>query len=542
MRIRTSILVCIALFSAVAVFALANVVCAVRSTSDGLVEGYLTSYDSLFPFQFARDVARRRWMMKEWNLPVAPFAFPDIPLAGLCDQLTRHDTLPAVILYAIVQNLLIAGGMAYLARSLGLSRPRVAAGLVLSFAIPMTICVINLSMPWSHRHTTEPQHIFARWLDGMNLFSSQTHAGTFAVVIWTFAVGLQTALLPRTVGWQRFAKFAAVFGTLASLGYFGNRIFLVQLTLPFALLMMAMAVRGAMPWPRLGAMLAILAVGSILGRRLLDAMMTAAPAIDPRGLGDIPDMIGVFARGLWFDLATSPDPITWMCVAGVAGAAAVAVLGRDRVESSGIAVETPVPLVWACRGYLMVSLLTMAAVFYLGLQDGFRGDIHLPDAYFFWAKKYWLPVLFTPMLAAPFVIAWRCSPSMLAGAAAMFLAAQLAILYQMPPAQRNVLHYRPEFVQRLDEAPELQRGDCGASGIHSSRLITMFSHKRLIGLPVLHGQPYYWLLNKAEFLPAPWEPRVRFTVDLEDSPVRYFGVPSRVEQSGHRYLSLGLVR
>jgi len=98
--------------------AIANWIRAILSCDELVLEAKFFNFDTLFPFHIYRDVVDEGRSFSGWQLPIAPFAFPDIPLAGFAMFLTGSHALAAVVVYALLQLLLIVGGLAAIARAL----------------------------------------------------------------------------------------------------------------------------------------------------------------------------------------------------------------------------------------------------------------------------------------------------------------------------------------------------------------------------------------------------------------------------------------
>src|SRR5437868_2091703 len=95
--------------------------------------------DTLFPFHLAKDVLQDGNAFAGWQLPVAPYLFPDIPLAAAC-QLVGGGNVPCTALaYGFLQFALLTGGFLACVRALGLPRRGLADAGVLAAATALTL-------------------------------------------------------------------------------------------------------------------------------------------------------------------------------------------------------------------------------------------------------------------------------------------------------------------------------------------------------------------------------------------------------------------
>lgn len=507
---------------------------ALRGCDETLLEIKLNNFDSLFPFHFYRDVIVEG-NPPAWQLPVAPFAFPDIPLAGFCLQLAGKEVFLAVILYGILQVAFLVVGLALLARQLGLTRRQSFAGAMLCGSMIFNLSAWNLLLPVAEPLTQWHHHQLTSRADPTYLFACQSHAATLGMVVWSWLVGVKW-FRGTSVPWGWWVAFLG----LIFLGMFGNMLFLVQFVLPYVGLLALNWWRGRIP----GGTAITLAVSSLmtahLGRWTIRQLIHIG--ITPAGDGRRWEVVGAFAHGLATDLILKPDPMVWASVLAV-GVAGIAIWRRSSFNSNSL-----------LDFFILSICTTFAAVVYGGIQEAFRTA---PLEYYSWSKRYWQVFLYIPFLIMPFLLLrFRPRGEEILGGALAAVAVTLAL--GMPEAKRPILGYQPDLVKALDANPDLRDGDWGASEIWSSRLVTLYSRRNLRAIPLDKSMgSFLWLgnrrwttvdLNEPPWLQeTPWRKRVRFVVAdsfnttftlLPGYICSEFGLPDRVETVRHWHVGI----
>lgn len=509
-----------------------NWIQSLRACDESILEIKLNNFDSLFPFHFVRDVVVEG-NPPTWQLPVAPFAFPDIPLAGVCLALTGKEVFLAVILYGIFQVTFLIVGVALLSRQLGaIPRQRFVGGMIGGIVI-FSLSTWNFLLPMPVPLTQWHHHPLTSRADPTYLFACQSHAATLGMVVWSWLVGVKWFRGgPVHGGWW------VLFLLMIFLGMFGNLLFLVQFVLPYVGLVALNGWRGRIPL-RTAAGLGILAlVTAHFGRWTIRNLINIG--ITPAGDGQRWEVVTSFAHGFLTDLVLHPDPVIWISLL-ILIVAGIGIARRSRFNSNSL-----------LEFFVLSVFVTFSALVYGGIQETFR---HLPLEYYSWSKRYWQVFLYLPLLITPFLLLrfWPRSIWVLSSTLAV-VAAMLTML--MPEAKRTVWGYQPEFVRLLDANPELQEGDWGASEIWSSRLVTLYSRRNLRAIPLdprlgsfLWLGNRYWTSVELKEPPwlteIPWRERIRFVVaDSFNTPCtllpgyicREFGIPDRVDTLHRRHM------
>jgi len=336
------------------------------------------------------------------------------------------------------------------------------------------------------------------------LLACQSHSGTLAVVFWGCAALLRILAVPSDarVKSRRWVRFSL----LVFLGTFGNLLFLTQFLLPVVVFGMWLLVGRPIPRSRTLALIGCTILSGVAGRlAIFEATNVGEVETFVKSI-DRPGVFRSFTRGFAYDLWKHFDPImvlamgTWAVVAWVTLRRTFQKPGPDFVRFS------------IYQLLFLSTTITIASIIFAGMNPMFDGNRFRQYQF---TKKYCEPGVFAPLLVLPFLsVRWlgdlffrRSMP--IAVSLVAIVAWQAVVWIPMPHSRRTFEDDRLDFVRFLDESEDIRPGAIGVSEVWSSRLISLTSHKKLRGIPVMPDLgPFYWLGNRVWFDSDPGTPEL----------------------------------
>jgi hypothetical protein len=434
--------------------------------SDGTLDAnFLFTADNLYLPALYRDLFEEGGRWRGWRLTPAPYFFPDMPLYFLLDAATG-PFVHAILAYAVVQLALWVLAAQYLVRAV-VPKEEAAVGQLLAVVLVIA-----------------PLIVFAegRFLPMRYTLLSAFH---FSVVLMAM-VALGLAL--RTFeGGSRLAPW--LLGAVCGLMTASDRLFVVAFTVPAGVCFALLAgMRRPVPWRRLGVMLAVLGVGTLVGLRL-------ARKLTRRRLDAAYTQLGVeqaleSLRQLWNAVAaqfqTSPGlGVLW--VGMMLGALAVLVARRKQWTAP----DSPR---WRLYAVCLFTVLAVGANVGAVVATGLFTD---PDSF-----RYLLLPLLLPLFGAGLVGVWVRQErwQRWIGTAALVLVAvwgaSLGVRHPWRMEGQRVSQFIPFMVECLDQNQARYGLARGVSDYWNAKSVSMFSRTglRVIQL-VSEGRTYHWISN-----------------------------------------------
>jgi hypothetical protein len=438
--------------------------------------------DDLYLVALCDSVLEGNVCLTGWNLPLAPYLFPDLLLLLLCRPFAP-DLAVLFLVYAGLFCSLLAGAVAWVGCECGLPWRRALLVGLLGMGLLLAA------------HTSG-----AGLARGLLLYHAGNHAGGILV-------GLCTAALVFRFLRQGGGTWLALPLALVSVGSLSDRLVVAQFLAPLCLALGYLGLRRFISWRSACGAVLLLVTGVLLGLALERALEQAGAVFQttllrPKG----PSLAALGATTWQFVTADVPgwlrtEPLLAAVLAFHATVAASltlrlsAVLARKRgqADSTGRAGREVPRLLLALT--LLLGPLCNAACVILGSAG--TGAVSVLDRYFLAAAC--LPFLTLGLV--PFALgAW---PRLLAGLLGLTAATVAAIVAWQAPTWEMPRQPYPELARALDQLVVDEGHEQGLGGYWTARYCHYLTRRRVrLATALGHGEPWLHGNHPGAYLPG----------------------------------------